>query len=1261
MTPPISLATLTDTAALGEKSMSLTPRNLFLLSAVLLGLGGYALAASTTTTLNASSIAVSQGTSVTLTATVTSGSTAVYPGVVNFCNASAQSCFTGVPNDGLIGTAQLTSAGTAALHYIFGPGGHNVVAKFVGTSTYAASSSVAQTITVTAAAGKISTTTTITASGSVGNYTLAGTVSGPAGYGPTGSLSFLDSSYNNQNVGSAQLGAPTITPGSLSMAAGTSPGVGTNPISVAVGDFNGDGKLDLAVVNENSNTVGILLGNGDGTFKPQVTYATGTTPYSVAVGDFNGDGKLDLAVTNYGSSTVSILLGNGDGTFQPQVAFDTVVGEPDSIAVGDFNGDGKLDLVIISNNWYQVSLLLGNGDGTFQAPGRFLTEGYPSSVAIGDFNGDGKLDIAVADFGAYNVSILLGNGDGTFQPQVGYGAGFYPQSVAVGDFNGDGKLDLAVANYYGGNVSVLLGNGDGTFQTQVLYPAGSCCGTSSVAVGDFNGDGKLDLVVTNNSITNTLSILLGNGDGTFQPQVEYSIGTYGYSAAVGDFNGDGKPDLAVANYNSSSLSMGLNQTTGTSTATAILDNVSAPGSGTQYILASYGGDANFNGGQSPTTPVTGTGGGTRTSTALTVTPGTTENYGTKLQLTGTVSPDVSGSNSATGSISFYDSGSLLGSAPIGSGQASISIATLTGGSHSIIAVYSGDTNFVTSASSATGVSIADPSGSAGGGTLYSYGYPIPISYDGVGNVTGYTDSVMGMWSFSSGYDSLNRLSLGTQTPAPVNGVTQSPQYFCWNYDNFGNRQQQEISSEAFQSGSGGANACNAQSGVSLTTDLASYYGNNQISSTNARGVTASPVYDASGDVTNDGVNTYLYDGEGRICAVSSTYNGTTTMTGYLYDVDGTRVAKGTVQNLNTCDPSSVANGGNGFQTTSDYILGASGEQFTEMAVSGSTVTWVHTSVWAAGKLLATYRDTNTYFPMSDWLGTKRVVAGADGCQDAYSGLPYGDGLADVSGGCADATEHHFTGKERDAESGNDYFGARYYGSSMGRFMSPDPLLNSGHPDDPQSWNRYSYVRNNPLSRIDPTGLYDFSKCAKGDSNCAAEKQRFTDAVNKAKDLLKNMDPKSDQAKALDKALGALGTAGDKNGVTVGFGKTSTGGDLETVGLHITVDFNLHDAAQKAWRDAGNTIDGVVDDASAEVHEGIHVANDKKGITSGDEPEAYRAASYVGEAGHSTITSGVWNESWANGPDKETLRTAAIQQGAQRSENATKAYEDKQKQ
>ena len=302
--------------------------------------------------------------------------------------------------------------------------------------------------------------------------------------------------------------------------------------SVAVGDFNGDGKTDLAVANYASGSVSVLLGNGNGTFQTQQTFATGASPESVVVGDFNGDGNADLAVANYGSNTLSVLLGNGNGTFQTQQTFATGSG-PDSIVVGDFNGDGKEDLAVVNRNSNTVSVFLGNGNGTFQAQQTFATGSLPYSLTAGDFNGDGKVDLAVANYGSNTLSILLGNGNGTFQPQQTYATGASPESIAVGDFNGDGNADLAVADSASGEVSVFLGNGNGTFQAQQTFATGA--GPDSVAVGDFNGDGNADLAVVNYG-SNTISVLLGNGNGTFQTQRTFATGSSPWSLAVGDFN-----------------------------------------------------------------------------------------------------------------------------------------------------------------------------------------------------------------------------------------------------------------------------------------------------------------------------------------------------------------------------------------------------------------------------------------------------------------------------------------------------------------------------------------------------------------------------------------------------------------------------------------------------------------------------------------------------------------------------------------------------
>ena len=368
---------------------------------------------------------------------------------------------------------------------------------------------------------------------------------------------FLKAYYGGNDTYAASTSAALAETVSTLPASGFQPGedyrVGAYPRSITIGDFNGDGKADMAVANSNASdiigSVSVLLGNGDGTFQPAVNYGTGRGPISVVVGDFNGDGRADLAVANGYSDYVSILLGNGDGTFQSAVNYPAGNAES-SVVVGDFNGDGMADLVVGAG--FSLNVLLGNGDGTFQPAVGYAVGSPPSSLpflAIGDFNGDGRADLAVANFANNNLSVLLGNGDGTFQPAVSYYAISSPTSVAVGDFNGDGKADLAVANANPitiiGSVSVLLGNGDGTFQPAVIY---GTVGSNSVAVGDFNGDGRADLAVANDYSVNSIgsvSVLLGNGDGTFQPAVSYGTTGAPPSIAVADFNGDGKADLAV--------------------------------------------------------------------------------------------------------------------------------------------------------------------------------------------------------------------------------------------------------------------------------------------------------------------------------------------------------------------------------------------------------------------------------------------------------------------------------------------------------------------------------------------------------------------------------------------------------------------------------------------------------------------------------------------------------------------------------------------
>jgi len=387
-------------------------------------------------------------------------------------------------------------------------------------------------------------TATILATDIAAPHTASITVVNPTPGGGTSNVVFFDVI---PPVAAIYLGTPTVFD------------TGANLASVATGDFNGDGKLDLAAANNGSNTVSVLLGNGDGTFQPRVDYPTGVNPGTIAVGDFNGDGKLDLAVSNWFDNTVSILLGNGDGTFQPHVDYGTGVG-PAIVEAGDFNGDGHLDLALACYNGLAgdtVSVLLGNGDGTFQPHADYPTDTWPSGLAIGDFNGDGKLDMAAGNAHSNTVSILLGNGDGTFQPKVDYPTASNPRLVVTGDFNGDGKLDLAVATQFSNSVSILLGNGDGTFQPYVEYGTGA--DPVWVALGDLNGDGKLDLAVASYN-DSTLNVLLGNGDGTFQPKTDYKPGLNPNAVAVGDFAGDGRPGLAVANTSDNTIAIFLQAT-----------------------------------------------------------------------------------------------------------------------------------------------------------------------------------------------------------------------------------------------------------------------------------------------------------------------------------------------------------------------------------------------------------------------------------------------------------------------------------------------------------------------------------------------------------------------------------------------------------------------------------------------------------------------------------------------------------------------------
>ncbi len=389
--------------------------------------------------------------------------------------------------------------------------------------------------------------------------------------------------------------------------------VGLSPLAIAVGDFNRDGKPDVVVANSGSNSISILLGNGDGTLRIATTVHVGTSPVSVAVGRFHGTSATDIAVASAGdpdqrNGSVSLVKGNGDGTFQAPTNIITG-GSPVSLVAAQLNGDLLPDLAVIDASQSAVLIELASGNGTFLPSGTVPTPAQPVAVTVGDFhgtgrqadlavisgsstelvtvflnngngrflsglvpsvaisqnpaalvaadfNGDGKTDV-VAATQLGDISVLLGTGFGRFVSATSFASGKGSNYVVAHDLNGDGKLDVAVVNELSNTVSILLGKGNGSFASKIDIPVGHK--PFSVTVGDLNGDHKPDLVVANNGHFSddpgNISILLGNGDGTFQPAKNITVGNIPVFTAVADFNNDGKQDLAVANFVDNTVSI----------------------------------------------------------------------------------------------------------------------------------------------------------------------------------------------------------------------------------------------------------------------------------------------------------------------------------------------------------------------------------------------------------------------------------------------------------------------------------------------------------------------------------------------------------------------------------------------------------------------------------------------------------------------------------------------------------------------------------
>lgn len=471
-------------------------------------------------------------------------------------------------------------------------------------------------------------------------------------------------------------------------------------------------------------------------FLPAATYKSGgQSPQSIAVADLNGDGNADVVTANVCSGdcpngSVSVLLGRGDGSFGAAVQYPSGGSNATSIVVADVNGDGKLDLVVANCGAANldacqtggdavVGVLLGNGDGTFQTASVY-DSGWQGaySVVVADVNGDGKPDLLVAQIGGDNngngaVSVLLGNGGGTFRSAVVYQAGGWgTYSVAAGDVNGDGKPDLLVANACANpekcsysSAGVLLGNGDGTFQPVVLYDSGGASYTT-VAVADLNHDGKLDLVLTTaddavGSGGGSVSVLRGTGDGTFQPAVAYDLGGDGaWALVVADVNGDGNPDVVVAGGSTVSVLLG----NGDGTLQGEVSYDSGGSSTDSVAMADVNGDAlsdilvgicaNSGCGNGDAVGVLLHIGTAPTATTLTSVPNPSL-FGQFVTFSASV---TSSFGTPAGTIMLFDRSTPLSSVNLVNGNVSIPVSTLAAGSHSITAVYQGSLKFNSSAS-----------------------------------------------------------------------------------------------------------------------------------------------------------------------------------------------------------------------------------------------------------------------------------------------------------------------------------------------------------------------------------------------------------------------------------------------------------------------------------------------------------------------------------------------------------------------------------
>lgn len=526
-------------------------------------------------------------------------------------------------------------------------------------------------------------------------------------------------------------------------------------------------------------------------------------------------------------------------------------------------------------------------------------------------------------------------------------------------------------------------------------------------------------------------------------------------------------------YYNDSIAQGIGLDT---SGNAIFQHVLAGyGAGAYHLSAHYLGDLNYTGQSGAATDVQVVDQAPATNMTASVTPSTVQSGG-QVSLSVTVAPGAT-----QPAIVSLNNQVLTELNLDGNGAASALLAFTDPGTYNFIVSYPGDGNIAAASYPVTlSVTATPPTSPATGSMLYSYSITKSDNTSGYapnGDVLAYTDSVNGQWTAS--YDTLNRIVSASQTPSSSTGSNVTGQYLCWVYDSFGNRVLQARAPGALnQCTASSMNGENYVQGVFNTSNqLTAVYGEAVWQgSNNTSGWQI--VTDSSGNVTTDPVNNYWYDGEGRVCAAQNTISGP--ITGYLYDAEGQRTAKGTITPLAGSDYCDLTT--NNFVLTNEYIPGPNGGQLTEVLWDKNVSTPAHTNAYANGQLVATFTydasgSSNTlHFSLNDWLGTRRLQTDAAGNPEkSCSGGSFGDDLDCISlsdTAIEDATgptETHFTGKEHDQETRLDYFGARYYASSMGRWMSPDYSMNSVILELPQSWNKYSYVLNRPLYASDPDG------------------------------------------------------------------------------------------------------------------------------------------------------------------------------------------------